>query len=357
MIIDRYLSREITQPFWAVLFALIVIFITFSLSRYLVSADAGLLKVGEVLQLTLFRAIISLEVLLPLSLYLAIMTGLGRLYTDSEIHAMRAGGISEIRLLRPVMRLSLVLAIIVALLSTWVRPWAYVQSYAVTATAAASAETGRIKASRFYTFGKSKRTVFIEHIAANGRDLRGIFIRTRKGDDLQVITASEGVFSHLAKPLLHRLELRDVRIFRKVSDGTDFSARLGSYTLWLQAEVPQPPDYQVKSTSSMGLSRSDDPVDQAEFQWRMSTPISSLLLALLAIPLSRSRPRQGRYAKMLLAVGIYAIYFTLLDISRSWVQQGSEDYIWWVPILLGLVVGWFYWPIKQQLRRWRSVNT
>ncbi len=351
MIIDHYLIREIAQSFWAVLIALMVIFITFSLSRYLVSADAGLLQAGEVLELTAFRALISLDVLLPLSLYLSIMVGLGRLYNDSEIYAMRAGGISEARLLRPVMRLTLILAILVALLSAWVRPWAYTKSYAVTAEAEVSAETGRIKESRFYTFGKNKRTVFIEHMDDNGQDLKGILVRTRKGQDLQVITASEGVFSHLIKPMLNRLELRDVRIFKKVQDGPDFSAQLGRFTLWLPAELPQPPEYQVKSSSIMELNLSTDPVDHAEFQWRMSTPVSSLLLALLAIPLSRSRPRQGRYAKMLLAVGIYAVYFTLLDISRSWVQQGSEKYIWWVPALLSLVVVFLYWPVKRSVRR------
>jgi lipopolysaccharide export system permease protein len=88
----------------------------------------------------------------------------------------------------------------------------------------------------------------------------------------------------------------------------------------------------------------------------MSTPISALLLALAAIPLSRSRPRQGRYAKMLLALGIYAIYFNLLDVSRSWVEQGASDYIWWVPGLLALVVAGLYMPAVLKMRRDRRAQ-
>ncbi|MCP4044650.1 MAG: LptF/LptG family permease, partial [Gammaproteobacteria bacterium] len=155
-IIDQYLVREVVRPLMAVFTALLAIFITFSLSRFLVEADAGLLQPGEVARLTLFKSIISLDVLLPLSLFLAIMTGLGRLYTDSEIYAMRASGISEARLLRPLMRMALVLAVVVALLSTWARPWAYAESYALKAAAEASAETGRIRAARFYDFGESE---------------------------------------------------------------------------------------------------------------------------------------------------------------------------------------------------------
>ncbi len=343
-IIDHYLMREVMHPWFGICTALVIIFITYSLSRFLVDADAGLLQPGEVAQLTFFKAIISLDVLLPLSLFLAVMTGLGRLYTDSEIYAMRASGISEARLLRPLMRLALVLAIVVAVLSTWGRPWAYSQSYAIKAAAEASAETGRIREARFYTFGENERTVFIEHIAENGSDLEGVFVRTRKGEDLQVITAASGVFEYFAKPLYHRLQLNDVRVFKKVPGGNDFSAQFGRFTIWLSVETPQTPAYKVKSATTHSLVYSTDPTERAEFQWRLSTPVSALLLALAAIPLSRSRPRQGRYAKMLLALGIYAIYFILLDVSRSWVEQGSSAYIWWVPGLLLLVVAGLYAP-------------
>jgi len=350
-IIDHYLIREISQPFMAIFSALVVIFITFSLSRFLVAADAGLLQPGEVARLTLLKSIISLDVLLPLSLFLGVMTGLGRLYTDSEIYAMRASGISEASLLRPLMQLALVLAIVVALLSTWARPWAYAQAFAIKAMAEATAETGRIREARFYDFGKNGKTVFIEHIAENGRDLEGIFIRTRKGNDLQVITATKGEFEYFFKPMFHRLKLTDARIMRKVHDSTDLSGQFGNFTLYLPAQSPKPPGYKVKSASTNTLRQSSDPVDRAEFQWRLSTPVSALLLALAAIPLSRSRPRQGRYAKMLLALGIYAVYFNLLDVSRSWVEQGSSPYIWWVPGLLALVVAGLYMPAVLKIRK------
>jgi lipopolysaccharide export system permease protein len=348
MIIDRYLIREVVQPLLAICTALLVIFITYSLSRLLVDADAGLLQPAEVAQLTILKSLISLDVLLPLSLFLAVMTGLGRLYSDSEIYAMRSAGISEARLLRPLMLLTLIVAIVVALFSTWVRPWAYTQAYAIKAAAETAAETSRIRAARFYAFGESKRTIFIEHIAENGSDLEGVFIRTRKGDDLQIITAPRGVFNYLAKPLYHRLQLEDAQVFEKVRDGTDLSAQIGSFTFWLPAQTPQAPGYKVKSAPTRVLKLSPDSEDNAEYQWRLSTPISALLLALAAIPLSRSRPRQGRFAKILLALGIYAIYFNLLDVSRSWVEQGSLSYIWWVPGLLGLLVAGLYFPVMHR---------
>lgn len=350
-IIDHYLIREVLYPFAVILTALLVIFVTFSLSRLLLEADAGLLKPAEVASLTLFKAIISLDVLVPLSLFLAVMTGLGRLYTDSEIYAMRASGISEARLLRPLMRLALVLAIIVGLFSTWARPWAYTQAYQLKANAEASAETGRVKSARFYDFEDGGRTVFVEKIADNGSDLDGVFIRTRKDGDVQVITATKGIFDYLSRPLHHRLILIDARVMSRTADGADISAQFGKLTLWLKANTPEPPGYKVKSASTARLRESTASGDRAEFQWRLSTPVSALLLTLAAIPLSRSRPRQGRYAKILLALAIYAVYFNLLDVSRSWVEQGNSSYIWWVPGLLTLVVVALYIPAAIKMRR------
>ncbi len=208
----------------------------------------------------------------------------------------------------------------------------------------------------FTTLARSNRTVFIEHIAENGRDLDGVFIRTRKGDDLQVISANKGEFEYFFKPAFHRLKLMDARIFQKVQDSTDLAGEFGSFTLLLPAQSPKPPGYKVKSASTNTLRQSVDSADRAEFQWRMSTPVSALLLALAAFPLSRSRPRQGRYAKMLGALGIYAVYFNLLDVSRSWVEQGSSEYIWWVPGLLSLVVAGLYIPAILKIRKDRRAQ-
>ena len=337
--------REVAQPLVAICASLVIIFITYSLSRFLVDADAGLLQPIEVGKLTALKALISLDVLLPLSLYLAVMTGLGRLYSDSEIYALRTGGISELRLLQPLLYLAIIVAIVVALFSTWVRPWAYTQSYTIKAAAEASAETSRIRAARFYNYGESESTVFIEHIADNGSDLEGVFIRSRKGQDLRVITAPRGSGDDLAKPEFHRLRLTDAQIFERISDGIDLSAKIGAFPFWMPAPTPKAPGYRVKSASTSELNQSTNAEDRAEFQWRMSTPLSALLLALAAIPLSRSRPRQGRFAKILLALSIYAVYVNLLDVFRSWVEQGTLSFIWWVPGILGILVAALYFPV------------
>lgn len=346
--------REVGLPFLAVAAVLVLIFASYSLTRHLVDANAGLLLPGEVFRLTALRAVISLEVLLPLSFFLAVMIGMGRLFSDSEIYAMRAGGISELRLMRPVMLLALLLALLTAVLSLVARPWAYGVSYAVRAEAEAAADVDRIREARFYRFEEEGRTVFIEEIVEAGRAVHGVFVSSRRGDDLQVITAVDGELEFQARPDHHRLTLFDAQVFKRVADAPDLAARLGSFALWLPVGRPEPVGYRTKASPSVALESSTAGEDRAELQWRLSTPVSALLLALLAIPLSRSRPRQGRFGRILVALGVYAVYFNLLDVSRTWVEQGTARAIWWVPGLLLAVIVPLYLPWRRWLGRLRT---
>lgn len=351
MIIDHYLRREISTPFAAVSLVLVSIFISYSLTRFLIDANAGMLLPVEVLQLTLLKGLVSLEVLLPLSFYLAVMMGLGRMHSDSEVYAMRASGISEMRALRPIIQVAVLLALLIGLFSVFVRPWAYDQSYRVKARAEASTEVDRIRAARFYTFKESGRTVFVRGIAAADSQLSEVFVRTRKNGNLQVITSASGRLEYDTRPGFHQLILNNASIYKRVEDGPDVFSEIGKFSLWLPAGSADHVGYKTKSTSSFELMNSVLPEDLAELQWRLSTPLSALLLALLALPLSRARPRQGRYAKLLAALVIYAVYFNLLDVARTWVEQGTAQGIWWVPALLASIVVVLYVPWNRMIRR------
>jgi lipopolysaccharide export system permease protein len=347
MIIDHYLRREISVPFLSVSMVLLSIFVTFSLTRFLMDANAALLQPAEIFQLTVLKTLIAMEVLLPLSLYIGVLAGLGRLHSDSEIYAMRASGISEMRALRPIIGMAMLLAILIALFSVFVRPWAYGMAFEIKARAEAATEVDRVRAARFYSFEQSGRTVFIKGVSDGGRQLDQVFIQSRKSGDLQVITAATGKLDYFARPDFHQLTLYDASVWKRVQEGADVFAELGTLSLWIPAGTPEPVGYKTKSSNIFELWHSGNRVDNAEFQWRLSTPLSSLLLALLAIPMSRSRPRQGRYARILVALIVYAVYFNLVDVSRTWVEQGNARYIWWAPGLLAIFVLALYIPWKK----------
>lgn len=361
--------RQVAMPCLLVAAILSIIFVGYSLSRFLTQADAGLLNTDEVFRLTLLKVLIALEVLLPIALFFGLMLGLGKLHNDSEIVAMQAGGVGEFSILRPILALAIPVAAIIAVLSLYVRPWAFTQTYEMLAVAEASSDIDRIKAGQFYltrrepssTFDAAQildeeaevvsgreRAIFIEKISSD-QALEHVFIRTRSGSELQVISSRNGLLVKSPVSDYDTLELENARIFKQVDDGPDLFARIGHFSIRVKTAQPEPPGYKTKSIASAELAASNIPKDKAEYQWRISTSITTLLLALLAVPLSRSKPRQGRYAKLLLAFIIYAAYYNLIGIGRTWVEQQAVTSIWWAPLILALLVILLYLP-------WHSLN-
>ncbi|MGD8415889.1 MAG: LPS export ABC transporter permease LptF [Pseudomonadales bacterium] len=337
MIIDRYLLREVATPFLAISIALITLYVTFSLTRYLTDATEGLLAANAVFRLTLLRAVIALEMLLPVALYIGLLVTLGRFYSDWEVTAMRASGISERRIILPVMGLAVVIGLGIASLSFWARPWAYNALYEFEAQAEAFNDLAELHAGQFHYDAKRHRVVFMSRRTSR-RDLAGLFVRTSDGDDIQVLTATSGNFVAYARPDAHRLDVHDARIFRIGTGKYNLTGSFDEFTLWLPTVIPDPVGYKPKRMSNSELAASPAPDAHAELQWRESTAVSAVLLALLAVPLSRTRPRRGRYSKILIAVVIFALYYNLLGVARTGVEQEATRTIWWAPALLAVVV-------------------
>jgi lipopolysaccharide export system permease protein len=105
--------------------------------------------------------------------------------------------------------------------------------------------------------------------------------------------------------------------------------------------------------TSQLLAKYDNPNNASELQWRISIPLSTFLLGLLAVPLSQVRPRQGRYAMLLPALLVYVVYMNLLFAGRNLIEQKLvPTYVgmWWVHLLpLALLL----WVVSS----WRTRST
>ena len=82
----------------------------------------------------------------------------------------------------------------------------------------------------------------------------------------------------------------------------------------------------------------------AEWHWRIAIPLSIPLLTLIAVPLSRVNPRQGKFGRLLPALLLYLGYYSLLIIARSALEDGkipAQLGMWWLhgsALLLGIVL-------------------
>lgn len=354
MIIQRYLIREVVSPFAGVTALLVVIFMTYSLSIFLSDAGQGLLGPQQVVLLTAYKTVIALEVLLPIALYVGVVLGIGRLYQDSEMDALRAGGIGQLQILGPLLQVAIPLALLVGLLSILIRPMVYTSMYQMRAEAEVNSEIDRIRGGRFYSYERSGRTVFVESMAGSTDTLSGVFIRSSDDEGLEVISGNSGRFVQFVTPTHHELSVNGAHVFKRTAGGRNLFGQFGRFSIRLPARQPEALRNRPKIIPTFELDRSGDTKQRAEFQWRVSTPFSTLLLTLLAVPLSYTRPRKGRFARMLLAMAAYALYFNLLNVLRTWVEQGTVASIVWVPATLGIVAVASYLPWRWWLLRRRG---
>ena len=347
MIIDRYIMREIIQPTIAVCGILVFIFGCYMATSFLADALVGQLSGTTVIILILLRIAIALEVLLPTTLYLSVVVALGRLYKDSEMTALFACGVSTGRVLLPVFYTAVLIAAIVASLSFYIRPWAYAKYYQLKAQAEANFDLTRMNDGTFYETQNGERVIYAEKVDHTQDEARRVFILTERDDTLQVIYARQ------ANQTLDRASGRQIIVF---TDGYlyEFSrtGEDGRVIQFEQSAMPlEPKDnvemkYRVKSVSTGSLARSDNSEEIAEFQWRLSTPLATVLLAMLGVPLSRSSPRRGKYAKVTTAVVIFAVYYNLSALTKKWVEKGVLDTLpglWWIQLLLAGVLLVLLW--------------
>ena len=351
MIIDRYLIREIGKPMLAIGFILIIIFVGASTAQFLADANSGMLWLSEVVKLILLRNLISLELMLPIALYLGIVGGLGRLYTDSEITALHAAGTSETRLIWPVLGLSVLCALLVGYLSLVARPWAYQNSYRIQAEVAIRFNLDDIEAGRFYQSADAGRTIFVDEIDRDTGQLKGVFMIDAKEDRTQVTYADTAYQQHNpadTQPVWVFLHGHTYMIDKKGSQ--DVVITYNQMVMRLDIEKPSQ-DYKRKAASSLTLAASKDRRDIAELQWRMSRPVATILLGLLGVPMSRAAPRQGKYAKVLLAIVVYTIYYNLSAMALTWVDKGKVGTfpgLWWIDALMAVLVA-----LLLVLQNWR----
>ena len=342
MIINRYLIREIALPLVTVTVILVVIFISFNAVRYTADAAAGLLPAATVLNLTLLKSLIAIEVLLPVALYLAVILGMGRLYSDNEMVALYATGFSERRVVRSVLWLSLAVAIVVAGLSLAVRPWAYQKSYLLKAQAEAEFSLDKLEAGEFYSAEKSGAVVFVGRINRRDKRLEQVYFFMTDDQKINLIIARQAwqwVTDPFAPLEIQFLDGTQYRI--DLTGSRDLTLKFKQLSVLIKPYDQDPDRYRSKATETRRLAGSNDPDDLAEFQWRLTTPVTTLLLGVLGVPLSRSAPRRGRYAKTVVAVLVFAIFYGFSVMAKNWVEQGvvaAIPGVWWPHVLLGLLV-------------------
>ncbi len=361
-IFDRYVIRETAMTWAAVAVVLVLVVVVNRFAVYLGEAATGQIPAVATFALLGLSVIGLLEIIVPVSLFLAIILALGRFYRDQEVVAAFACGLTPLRLYRALAILGVLAAVLLTVLALWVSPWAHATAHRMEVKAQGEAQVSVLEAGQFKSLAGGQGVFYARGVDSTTGKLHAVFAEMEEDGKPMLITATEGRLVTTATGERY-LELGPGHRYEGRPDALDWTlTRFGSARLLVQPPGPAPAsttDYDRMATSV--LMAHTEPGARATLQWRLVQPLTVLLLLLIAVPLAHMRPRQGRYARLVPAILVYLIYFNLLGVARIWVAHGEVDPqlgVWWVPalaLLFGVLLLWQRFG-RRPVRRLKEVR-
>ncbi|PRY63035.1 lipopolysaccharide export system permease protein [Vreelandella songnenensis] len=349
MILFRYLTREVLLTMSAVAGILLLVIMGSRFIRYFSDAAEGDFPVTILGSLMLFHLPGFMELVLPLAFFLGILLAYGQLYMNSEITVMVACGMSPLRLLRVTLLPASIVAVLVGLCSLWLTPAGALQTAATLEEQRSRLDVSVLAPGRFQDFGGG-RTAYISDFSSDGTEMQEVLVHEQPGPESPhsfVTRAGSGYQETRVETGSRFLVLEDGERYGVVPGRND-AQRLTfeRYTMRLGLSRSLRELDSLEYATTPELWDDPNPRAQAQFQWRSGLPLMVFILALLAQPLSRVNPRQGRFGKLLPAVFLYVAYLSLLLAAVDAIGSGTLPTVigvWPVHLLffgLGLLLLW-----------------
>ena len=347
----RHVLRDVAIATLGVAAVLFVLLLTNQLAFVLGRAASGQIPGSVVAQLVLLSLKENTVVILPIAVLLGGVLGFGRPYHDSEIAAAQACGIGT----GPLYRAAGLVTLLAVLVCAWIAfiegPRSAQRSTAIRLEALRTAATRGLAPGQFRSLGSGTMLYFGSR--AGDGSLREVFVqrpgdatRAQSAGTVEIVVADRALYEVSADSNYYTITLFDGESRVGVPGGGQWRRmRFAEQTVRLptpEATLPGKPRVDVQPTRA--LFGSEDPRLRAELHWRISSVLITLALGLLAVPLAKLRPRQGRYARVVWALLLYAVYAYLLIYGRTLLErERTPDWLglWWVhgiAVALGLLL-------------------
>lgn len=343
--LDRYLSSEIARSVFAALVVLGMVSLGGLFADLLGEMARGKVPPPLLLSQLGLRLVRYLPLILPLALMLGYLLALGRLYRDSEMHVLASVGVGPRRLLRPVLLVAVPVVAIIALSSLWLGPWADRVARGMVAEANKNLLVAGLEPGRFTPMANGG-VAYAGTMSSDGKRLGRVFVYRERSDRMDVATARSGELYRDEGARVLALE-EGFRV-EGPTTGPGLDYRLMRYArneMQLPAADDERPSDDPAFKPTLDLLGDPSRAANAQLHWRIAPPVLALAFVLLAVPLSRSSPRQARYGAMLLAFSAYLVGIFMMMLGTQWLADGTLPTaagLWWLLLpMLGLGA-WLY---------------
>ena len=339
-ILGRYVLREVVTSWIVVTGVLLLILLGNQVAAVLERAAVSQYPQGVVLELIYLGVLQYLSLFMPVGLLLGIVFAFGRLYHDSEMAAALACGVGPGTLYFPVIALGVLAAAGVAAITLVVAPQATAQALVLRNAAERAGQFAPLAPGVFRAFGGGSAVVYAERVDPDGT-LENVFFERNVGRAVEVAVAHRAVHTLSPHGTTQTITLYDGERFEGVPGSAAFrTLRFSELTNPVRVPPAKSAVTDLDAQPTAALIASSKPRAQAQLAWRIALPVMCIVLTVLALPLSRLEPRQGRYARIWLAVVVYLVYANLMSAGKTWIAHGTLPPalgLWWTHVVVGLL--------------------
>lgn len=353
MILARYLARQIWVPTLGITSLIIFATLTTRLSVWLSNALSGQGGTIELLFITAYYIPLFLQEALPAGFLLGILVGYGRMYAELEIVAMFACGMKYRQLIAATLMPAAVFMAVLLINNIWVSPWSQTKANEAWARQAAVSPIDMLQAGQFTGLGEQGAVLYASQIDKTNDRLSDVFLSS--GLD-NVFRAQTGSIWTDPDTGARYLILEDGTLQKGLPGEGDFSlSAFDRYGVMIQERVAKPIG-KAAAIRTGDLISNDASWAQSQLWWRLLSPLNLIVVVLIAVPLSRVNPRQGRFLKIFPALVIYSLY---IFAQNAWVRQvNSGDLPLWAGLhalqFTMIVLTLLTWKLPTWWRRVKS---
>ena len=348
MLFHSTVRKELARSFGATLVVLVTIVMTMTLIRTLSQASRGSVNPQEVMMVMGYTVLGYLPPVLTLSLFIAIVGTLSRMYSDSEMVIWFGAGRGLSSFLSPLFKFAWPVLVVVALLALVVWPWANQQTQDLKDRYGKRGDLERVAPGQFQESASGRRVFFLDKDTPDNKSGKNIFISTQERGKETVVSARSGRVTTIgdSQYLLlsngQQLESAGQGSRLKISEFEEYGSRVGA------GEIGAADDGPAKTRSTFTLMVEPTRTNLAELAWRVGLALAALNFVVLAVAVSSVNPRVGRSGNLLFALFAFVVYYNLLNLGQSWIGSGQAGLFAFLIGLHGSVLaGGLLWLGKQ----------
>jgi lipopolysaccharide export system permease protein len=356
MLFHSSLRKDLARNFGATLVVLVTIVMTIILIRTLGQASRGTVNPSEVFLVMGFSVLSQMTTIVTLSLFIAVVSTLSRMYADSEMVVWFSSGQGLANFIRPLFRFCMPVLLLITVLALFVWPWSNQQIQELKQRFEKRGDVERIAPGQFQESAGGKRVFFIDKDTPDKRFGRNVFVSSQDGTIESVTTAQQGRVEIIGNDRFLQLE-QGQQWLTDLKTGETRLTRFEHYELLIDSTISAVMDVNTYQTPTWTLMRNPTPAHLGELSWRIGLTFAAINLVLLALALSAVNPRVGRSYHLGLALFAFMAYYNMLNVGQSRISTGRSDFSLFMVTLHGGVLAvaglWIY--VRHMNLSWRAL--